>query len=99
MGNKKYSITPLAAIIASLFASPAVFAQTVEAPQEEKVELEKIVVTSQKRSQNLQEVGASVTAFSGKILDELGLQTPKDVAAFTPGLSTTNATLFCDCCF
>lgn len=92
MGNKKYSITPLAAIIASFFASPAVFAQAAEAPQEEKVELEKIVVTSQKRSQNLQEVGASVTAFSGKILDELGLQTPKDVAAFTPGLSTTNAT-------
>lgn len=92
MGNKTYSITPLAAMMTSILTSSVCYAQAAEEPQKEKVELEKIVITSQKRSQNLQEVGASVTAFSGDILDELGLQTPKDVAAFTPGLSTTNAT-------
>lgn len=92
MGNTTYSITPLAAMMTSILTSSVCYAQAAEEPQKEKVELEKIVITSQKRSQNLQEVGASVTAFSGDILDELGLQTPKDVAAFTPGLSTTNAT-------
>ncbi len=51
--------------------------------------LEEIVVTAQKREQNLQDVGLSITAFSGEQVRELGFTTTTDVANFTPGLNIT----------
>jgi len=54
--------------------------------------LEKITVTAQKRAQNLQEVGVSVTAFSDVQLDALGWDNSLDVAAQTPGLVATSNT-------
>ena len=48
--------------------------------------LEEIVVTAQKREQNLQDVGISVTAFSGNQIRELGYTNTIDIAAQTPGL-------------
>ena len=49
--------------------------------------LEEIVVTAQKREQNLQDVGVSVTAFSGDQVKALGFTNSLDVIAQTPGLS------------
>ena len=49
--------------------------------------MEEIVVTAQKREQNLQDVGAAVTAFSGDAMRELGMTESIDVAAQVPGLS------------
>ena len=49
--------------------------------------LEEIIVTAQKREQNLQDVGISVTAFTGDQLSKLGMITPVDLAAQTPGLT------------
>ena len=46
--------------------------------------LEEIVVTAQKREQNLQDVGISVTAFSGNQIRELGYTNTIDIAAQTP---------------
>ena len=51
--------------------------------------LEEIVVTAQKRAQSLQDVGLSVTAFTGEQARELGFTTTTDVANFTPGLNFT----------
>lgn len=51
--------------------------------------LEEITVTAQKREQNLQDVGISVTAFSGGQIRELGYTSTTDVAALTPGLNIT----------
>jgi len=48
--------------------------------------LEEIVITAQKREQNLQDVGVSVTAFSGDQLDALGFQNSTDLVVHTPGL-------------
>jgi len=48
--------------------------------------LEEVVVTAQKREQNLQDVGVSVTAFSGNTMRELDMVNIKDIAAQTPGL-------------
>ncbi len=48
--------------------------------------LEEVVVTAQKREQSLQDVGISVTAFSGNQLRELGYTNTIDIAAQTPGL-------------
>ena len=49
--------------------------------------LEEIVVTAQKREQNLQDVGLAVTAFSGEALRALGYTDSIDIAAQTPGLN------------
>ena len=35
--------------------------------------LEEVIVTAQKRTQSLQDVGASVSAFDGKALEDLGI--------------------------
>ena len=46
--------------------------------------LEEVVVTAQKREQNIQDVGVSVAAFSGKQMDSLGWSNSEDIAAQTP---------------
>jgi iron complex outermembrane receptor protein len=48
--------------------------------------LEEVVVTAQKREQNLQDVPISITAFTGEQLHALGVQESFDIAAFTPGV-------------
>lgn len=51
--------------------------------------LEEIIVTAQKREQNLQDVGIAVTAFSGDQIRELGFTNTTDVVSMTPGLNYT----------
>ena len=72
-------LTPLARAVslAALFFVPQAGAQM----------LEEIVVTAQKREQNLQDVGVSVTAFSGETIEKLGFTNSVDVVAQTPNLS------------
>lgn len=57
------------------------------APAGRTAVLEEIVVTAQKREQNLQDVGIAVTAFSGDQLKELGFVTTTDLVQQTPGLT------------
>ena len=52
--------------------------------------LEEIVVTAQKREQNLSDVGISVTAFSGEQMKALGVSTTQDIDNQTPGLIITD---------
>ncbi|MEM6485136.1 MAG: TonB-dependent receptor [Pseudomonadota bacterium] len=52
--------------------------------------LEEILVTAQKREQNLQDVGIAVTAFSGDQVEQLGWRNAEQVAAQTPGLVATS---------
>jgi iron complex outermembrane receptor protein len=48
--------------------------------------LEEVVVTAQKREQNVQDVGISITAFTGDTLRSLGVTSSYDIAALTPGV-------------
>ena len=52
--------------------------------------LEEVVVTAQKREQQLQDVGISVTAFTGEQMKELGMNNSQDLSMHTPGLQTFN---------
>ncbi len=49
--------------------------------------VEEVVVTAQKREQNLQKVPSSVQAFSGATLDAKGVADVKDLQLVTPGLT------------
>ncbi len=51
--------------------------------------LEEVVVTAQRRQQNLQEVPVSVTTISGEDIDKLALQGATDYLAMTPNVSFT----------
>ena len=53
--------------------------------------LEEVVVTAQKREQRLQDVGISVTVFSGDQLKEFGFINSIDLVAQTPGLEVSGA--------
>ncbi|MDG1905035.1 MAG: TonB-dependent receptor plug domain-containing protein [Arenicella sp.] len=49
--------------------------------------LEEVIVTAQKRTQSIQDVPISITAFSGDFLEEKGIQTIADVAKITPNFN------------
>lgn len=48
--------------------------------------LEEITVTAQKREQSIQDVGITITAYSGLQLKELGFEDSIDIARMTPGM-------------
>ena len=54
--------------------------------------LEEVIITAQKREQNMQDVGISVTAFSGDQTEALGFNTTQDVIAQVPGLQMQSFT-------
>jgi iron complex outermembrane recepter protein len=54
--------------------------------------LTEIIVTAQKREQNLQDVPISVMALSGQQLKDAGVTDIKNLQVMTPGLTTTSTT-------
>jgi len=74
-----------AALLAPLtaFAAAAASGDTV---------LKDVVVTAQKRSQDVQRIGVAVTAMDGEELQALRIQQPRDLSYMSPSLSTMNAT-------
>ncbi len=48
--------------------------------------LEEIIVTAQKREQNIQDVGIAITAFTGDQMTSLGIEQSFDIAKFAPGV-------------
>ena len=60
----------------------ALFAASVRADSV----LEEIVVSAQKREQNVQDVGIAIAAYSGDQLREFGVTSSFDIAAYTPGV-------------
>ena len=75
--------TTLALTIAATLAA----AQAPVALSQTGSMLEEVKVTAQKREQNVQDVGISITAFTGEQLDALGLRNSSDLAVMTPGVS------------
>lgn len=74
--NKKILASCIASVTVGLI-SPFVFSSSI---------LEEVMVTAQKREQNLQDVGISVTAFTGDQMKAMGVTKSFDIAAFTPGV-------------
>ncbi len=80
----RLGIAGLSAFAAAYFMSPAVAgegAQATDRPMEE------IIVTSQRRAENMQSVPVAVTAFSGDALDDMGIVDIKGITERTPGFT------------
>ena len=95
--SKKPMVTALAVALAGSFPATVANAQSA---------LEEVTVTAQKREQNLQDVGISVTAFGGRQLEQMGMTSSVDITqqvpsmqlqTFTPAVSCSTSTVSRSC--
>lgn len=83
---EKFSLLLLASVSASVMATPA-YAQTNEG-----VSLDEIVVTAQKREENLQRVPLAVTAINSDKIQQLGIEDSEDISGLAPNLTIVGGT-------
>lgn len=81
MGDTPVRMKSKTPVISVLLLTTAAGTQTATAAG-----LEEIVVTAQRREQNLQEVGIAITSMTGEELASLHLTNASDIAAQTPGV-------------
>jgi iron complex outermembrane recepter protein len=81
----------LAGVSTALFAAPA-FAQDATPAEEDASGLEEIIVTAQKREQNLQDVPVSVTALSAEAIANNRIADFSDLTRAAPSLTITQTT-------
>src|SRR3546814_2989258 len=74
----------------SLCASAMAFTMPVKAQESQSEGLAEIIVTAEKREENLQSVPVSVTAMTGEALTANGISNVEDLQFFVPGVSITN---------
>lgn len=72
----------LASALSMVAVSVPSYAQSQDA-----FSLEEIIVTAQKREQNLQDVGIAISAFQGETLEAMGVVNSNEIAAKTPNLT------------
>ncbi|HVS75850.1 MAG TPA: TonB-dependent receptor plug domain-containing protein, partial [Steroidobacteraceae bacterium] len=82
-----------AAAIVGAAIGPCLWSQSVHAQQADAsaaitpaIGLQEVVVTAEKRTQNLQEVPASLTAFTSAELGQIKMDTPSDLVSHVPNL-------------
>ncbi|HJQ17172.1 MAG TPA: TonB-dependent receptor [Allosphingosinicella sp.] len=71
------------------FGAGAAWAQAPSTANEDRVE--EIVVTANKRSENIQKVPIAITAVTGKRLEAVGITSTQDLAQVVPGLTIQNS--------
>lgn len=80
----------LTCAVVSLMGGGPVLGQGVNPGAAPARTLDEVVVTAQKREENLQEVPVVVTAVSGQQLQDAGVRDIKDLTLLTPGLIVTS---------
>jgi outer membrane receptor protein involved in Fe transport len=88
MDKKRFNQKPLSAAIMSVAILGLANTQTAVA-QASNLQLEEVIVTAQKRVENLQDVPVSVTAVSGDTLYEAGIQRMEGLQSYVPNLTMT----------
>lgn len=68
-------------------AAQATTGETAQTESRDDVDGQEIVVTARKREETLKDVPVAATAVTGDTIERRGLQSVKDVAMLTPGLS------------
>jgi iron complex outermembrane receptor protein len=74
-------------ISTTAFGAPAPAAAPAAASGNDEGGIQEIVVTAEKRTENLERVADAVTAITSKERDLIGIETFQDITNFTPGLA------------
>lgn len=82
--------TVSAAVVGACVFGFAGMASAQSTPQDEPTTIDDIIVTAQKREQNLQDVPIVVTSLSQETLEDAGVRDIKDLQILTPGLTVTS---------
>jgi len=77
--------------ILSIYISSLFIVTNALAQEGEVLELEELIVTAQKRSQSIQDIPISISAFSDKQLNSLGIYETADLGKYVPGLEIGNS--------
>jgi iron complex outermembrane recepter protein len=86
-----YRVACAIAAILSAHASRAVYAAAAaDSPAPSSNQLQEILVTATRRSENLQDVPIAITALTGETLNQLNVQTFDDYAKYLPNVSTAS---------
>jgi iron complex outermembrane receptor protein len=75
-------LSALTAAILAAFTTPIVHSQ-----EKPRATIEEIIVTAQRREQNIQEVPIAITALSADALDKAGIDDTRSLEQVTPGLT------------
>lgn len=81
----------LAAASAAGLMSGTGWAQIATPADQDEVSVGEIVVTANRREQNLQDVGIAVTAISGESLRQRGITSSTELSQLTPGVYTSGS--------
>jgi len=79
-------IKPIVGAVAVAITSGLMFSQVANA-QEERVGLEEVIVTAQKREENFTDVPVAVSAFSGEVLDMAKISEFQDLVQVSPSMT------------
>ncbi len=78
-------------LLSLLLTLPAVQNISAQESNIDSLMIEEVVVTAQKKEENIQDVGIAITALTGNQLKALGISSSLDIVAHTPGLEATGA--------
>ncbi len=78
------------AVIATVAALSAPGGGSMWLGTEAHAQIEEVIVTARQRSESLQDVPASITAFTESDLERIGVQRAEDFISLTPGVSIVN---------
>ena len=91
MTDRNFPPRPIAALLLAVSGTITGYASWAQDTASQPT-LTEIIVTAQKREQNLQDVPISVMALSGQQLQDAGVTDIKNLTALTPGVTTTSTT-------
>ncbi len=89
---RRLNSASIAALTVAAFAGLATPALAQDTTAVATDTVDSIIVTAQKREQNLQDVPIVITTLSGKLLQGAGVKDIKDLQILTPGLNVTSST-------
>ena len=85
---KAFAKTPIALLVASIIGSPAIQAQeSASQGVAEEVQYERVVVTSRKRSESMNDVPISINVVSEDLINNLGASDFTDLLGVVPSLT------------
>jgi len=88
--KSKYYLLATSALLAAAVSASA-HAQTAgAAAAASSTTIEELVVTAEKREQNLQDIPVAISAFTSEKRDLIGIKSIQDMTNFTPGLNYTS---------